>query len=147
MTEVKVRLEKPAAALSPNSVCGSTPSGVWTNHLIHIGAKKRARKKAVKAAQEVLRGGAPDSADFRPVEYVLVWYYHGTKRDADNCLASCKAYLDGCAEVFKVNDRDLECAGIRRVRDKALRGFIELRFRDVLTQRDWEAEGGFRLEQ
>lgn len=141
MTEVKVRLDKPAAALSPNSVCGSTPSGVWTNHLIHIGAKKRARKKALELARS-----AAVPAGWMPVEYVLVWYYKGVKRDADNCLASCKAYLDGCAEAWGANDRNWECAGIRRVPSRHLADKIELRFRDELTQVDYEAEGGFCLE-
>lgn len=128
MAEVVIRLAKPEAALSPNSVCGSTPDGVWKNHLIHIGAKKRARKRAQQAAGLVQR-----DADWTPREYSLVWYFWGTKRDVDNCLASCKAYLDGCADAFGVNDRDWECAGIRRVRCRELSGFIELRFRDRLT--------------
>ena len=139
MAEVVVRLPKPAATLSPNSVCGTTPQGVWQMHLAHVGAVKKARKQAWQLATAA---HAPEG--FQPREYTLVWYYKGAKRDADNCLASCKAYLDGCADAWGSNDRDWECGGIRRVHSKAMSDCIELRFTDSAFV-DWDAEGGFKL--
>ena len=135
MSEVVVRLPRPERYLTPNCVTGSDAAGVWKVLLMHIGAKKRARKLAAVAAAAVC---CPEG--WRPLEYVLVWYYYGQKSDADNCLSSCKAYLDGCAAAWGCNDRDWECAGVRRVRDKELCGCVELRFRDTLTQVDYEQE-------
>lgn len=139
MAELSIRLPRPERHLTPNCVTGTDPESVWKVLLIHMGAKKRARKVAERAAQSVQR-----PAGWYPVEYVLVWYYWGQKSDADNCLASCKAYLDGCAAAWGCNDRDWECAGVRRVRDKERKACIELRFRDTLSQVDYGVEE-FRL--
>ena len=135
MVEIVISLPRPERHLTPNCVTGSNPESVWKVLLMHMGAKKRARKVAEKAAGAVVR-----PVDWQPLEYVLVWYYWGQKTDADNCLACCKAYLDGCAAAWGGNDRDWECAGVRRVRDKERRACIELRFRDTLTQVDYEQE-------
>ena len=60
--------------------------------------------------------------------YEVVWYYKGVKPDVDNCLSSCKAYLDGCADAVGANDRDWELLGVRCVHDKVRAGRVELRF-------------------
>lgn len=66
---------------------------------------------------------------WRPIRYDVTWFYWGgTGPDADNALASCKAYLDGCADALGVNDRVLDCAGIHRVKDRQQDGTVLIRF-------------------
>ena len=52
----------------------------------------------------------------------------GGKPDADNCLAACKAYLDGVADALGINDKDLDVFGIYRERNIALSDYITLTF-------------------
>ena len=64
-----------------------------------------------------------------PVRYDVTWFYWGgTGPDADNALASCKAYLDGCCDALGVNDRVLDCCGIHRVKDRVKDGTVLIRF-------------------
>ena len=47
---------------------------------------------------------------------------------ADNCLARCKAYLDGACKAMGIDDRTLDCAGIDRVHDLAKAGQVKIVF-------------------
>lgn len=93
-----------------------------------------AKARAVRAARTLARQMALAQVlrlrqeRFLPRCYALVWYYKGIAPDADNCLACCKAYLDGCCDTFGADDRSLECAGIHRVHDKELAGYVRLVF-------------------
>jgi hypothetical protein len=76
-----------------------------------------------------LASETPTSRSFVPSRYDVTWFFWGgTGPDADNALASCKAYLDGCCDVLGVNDRDLESAGIHRVKDREQAGTVLIRF-------------------
>ena len=48
--------------------------------------------------------------------------------DADNCLARCKAYLDGACKALGIDDRTLDCAGIERIHDLGRAGQVEIVF-------------------
>lgn len=133
-TELRVELPKPDRYLTPNCVTGDSPQGVWRMHCAHIGQKKKAKDDATKLAKEALLAAGLRS--LAPVEYELHWFYHGPKADADNCLASCKAYLDGCATAFGSNDRDWDCAGVRRLPDAARKDTILLIFRTERKDND-----------
>lgn len=118
-----VVLARPGRVLSPNSrSCWAARQRVVRE------ARTRARLLMLKERREVewmglLPGG------WRPAKYEVTWYYWGgTGPDADNALASCKAYLDGCCDALGVNDRELDCAGIHRVKDRAKEGTVLLRF-------------------
>lgn len=110
------------------------PMAVSPNGRVHWG--KRAKLVAELRRSAFLhalsaRRSVPAGDCFLPVGYALVWYYKGPCPDADNCLARCKALLDGCADAFGVNDRGLEVDGIRRVHTLDERaGTLELVFRD-----------------
>jgi len=108
------------------------PRELRPNGRVHWAAKARAVKSARACAKSMafarmLRLGY---GCFLPSRYQLVWYYKGLAPDADNCLASCKAYLDGCCDAFGVDDRSLECAGIHRVHslEVGVGGHVDLVF-------------------
>ena len=64
----------------------------------------------------------------QPTHYRVVWFYKGNKPDADNCLARCKAYLDGACKAMGIDDRTLDCAGIDRIHDLGRAGQVEIVF-------------------
>lgn len=106
------------------------PRELRPNGRVHWAAKARVVHHARTLARQMalarmLRLGLER---FLPSSYSLIWYYKGIAPDADNCLASCKAYFDGCCDTFGVDDRNLECAGIHRVHDKDLSGYVCLVF-------------------
>lgn len=103
-----ITLPHPPKVLMPN-----TPT-VWQAKLR---PKKQAREAAMLAAERALRSNRDILVGLVPVGYTLRWHYRrGVGPDADNALAACKAYLDGIAQVLGVNDRNLECRGISRVK-------------------------------
>lgn len=64
----------------------------------------------------------------QPTHYRVIWFFKGPKPDADNCLARCKAYLDGACKAMGIDDRTLDCAGIDRVHDLVHAGKVEIVF-------------------
>lgn len=123
VSEVAVVLEHPVRVLRPN---GHGQGGHWA---VKARAVKRARFLARWVMLARLRELPPGAREeFAPVWYGVTWFYKGVAPDADNCLAACKAYLDGCADALGVDDRVLECSGVRRVHDAKLAGKVEIRF-------------------
>lgn len=118
-----VELARPGRVLSPNS------RAHWAaRQRVVREARGRARLLMLKVwrdavAMRLVPGG------WRPTCYDVTWFFWGgVGPDADNALASCKAYLDGCADALGVNDRVLVCAGIFRVRDRERGGTVLIRF-------------------
>jgi len=120
---LSVALSRPGRVLSPNSRS-------------HWSAKQRAVREARGRARLMMLKARRDAEElcllpegWRPMRYDVTWFYWGgTGPDADNALASCKAYLDGCADALGVNDRVLDCAGIHRVKDREQDGTVLIRF-------------------
>lgn len=100
------------------------------NGRAHWAVRARRTKEAKFRAWLKVRSAGPDAAALNPVRYAVTWYFKGAVPDADNCLASCKAYLDGAAQAFGVDDRAWECAGIHRVHDKVRAGELVIHFED-----------------
>ena len=132
-----VALARPGRVLSPNS------RSHWAaKQRVVREARGRARLLMLRALARLRETGEPGPAtprrlasetpasrSFVPTHYDVTWYYWGgTGPDADNALASCKAYLDGCCDALGVNDRVLDCAGIHRVKDREQEGTVLLRF-------------------
>ncbi|MBR4310735.1 MAG: hypothetical protein IKT79_06880 [Akkermansia sp.] len=119
MNEVVITLSHPVRALHPNGRA-------------HWAVKYRAAKNARHTAAVFMRCAMHELGLKRgvwvPQRYRVEWCYKGSRPDADNVLASCKAYLDGCADALGIDDRQLECAGIERVHDKRLAGLVMLVF-------------------
>lgn len=114
--KITVCLPHPAKELRPNGRA-------------HWAAKARAVKAArMEARLRVLSALGGEPLEWDPARYDVTWFYKGACPDADNCLAACKAYLDGCCDALGVNDRALDCAGIHRVKDREQEGTVLIRF-------------------
>lgn len=100
-----ITLLKPNKALHPNA------RATWRAKMQPC---KKARTYARLVTQSVLQSKGLSADEFRPIGYALTWFYKGVKPDADNCLAACKAYLDGVADALGINDKDLDVFGIYR---------------------------------
>lgn len=93
MNTVRIILPLPPRVVSPNGRA-------------HWAAKARAVKAMrYRAAAEVLAARGKDRAVW-PAATVQVTYYHRDRRrrDGDNALASCKAFIDGIADAGLVAD-------------------------------------------
>ena len=115
----------PHAAL-PVSQCQGPPltqRGAQVAGFKKTAAKSRARNIAWGRTYEALNGRR-----MQPTHYRVAWFYKGPKPDADNCLARCKAYLDGACKAMGIDDRTLDCAGIDRVHDLDRAGQVEIVF-------------------
>lgn len=107
---ITITLPHPPKVLSPNS------RAVWQAKLA---PRRKAREIAMSAALRALESAGRTLEGLEPAAYSIVWrYWHGVEPDADNSLASCKAYLDGIAQVLHVNDRTLTCRSIERIKDR-----------------------------
>jgi crossover junction endodeoxyribonuclease RusA len=83
-----IQLPWPSRALSPNS------RGHWAT-----------KAQAVKAARTVAFYATKESKMLPCVNFTLTFHPPTNRaRDLDNLVASCKAYLDGMAQAWGVND-------------------------------------------
>lgn len=131
MISLTITLPHTPRELSPNASAPLTKRGAQVAGFKKTAAKRRARQLAWAMTLEALKG-----RKMAPTHYRVFWYYKGNKPDADNCLARCKAYLDGACKALGVDDRLLDCAGIVRVRDLDLAGMVEIIFERIDSQED-----------
>lgn len=123
MIFLSISLPHTPRCLSPNAAVPLTKRGAQVAGFKKTAAKRRARQLAWAMTLEVL-----DGRRMVPTHYRVFWFFKGNKPDADNCLARCKAYLDGACKALGVDDRLLDCAGIVRVHDLAKAGVVVLVF-------------------
>lgn len=123
MTTLTITLPHTPRCLSPNAKAPPTQRGAIVAGYKKTSAKRRARTMAGAVTQEALKGHK-----MQPTHYRVIWYFKGNKPDADNCLARCKAYLDGACKAMGIDDRTLDCAGIDRVHDLAKAGQVKIVF-------------------
>lgn len=133
MKEMKLLFKQPPAVLRPNASAPLDLRAARRVHGMRLQAKKRLRLQARLLVMSVLRKEPVRWEGFVPVRYDVTWFFWaGVGPDADNVVASCKALLDGCADGFGINDRELELGMVARVRVKradAIAGYVELCFR------------------
>lgn len=123
MTTLAITLPHTPRCLSPNAKAPLTQRGAVVANKKKVSAKQRARTMAWAITWEALKG-----QKFVPTHYRVIWYFKGPKPDTDNCLARCKAYLDGACKAMGIDDRTLDCAGIDRVHDLDRAGQVEIVF-------------------
>ena len=123
MPTLTITLPHTPRCLSPNAKAPLTQRGAIVAGYKKTSAKRRARTMAGAVTQEALKGHK-----MQPTHYRVIWYFKGNKPDADNCLARCKAYLDGACKAMGIDDRTLDCAGIDRVHDLAKAGQVKIVF-------------------
>lgn len=95
MTTLTITLPHTPRELSPNAKTPLTQRGAVVAGYKKTAAKSRARNIAWGRTCEALNGRR-----MQPTHYRVVWFFKGPKPDADNCLARCKAYLDGLAKPW-----------------------------------------------
>lgn len=80
--------------------------GLSPNHRVHWSVRARAKKSLRELwAWEAIQQGAP-RMDVQPLDVALTFVPPDRRaRDVDNMLASCKAGLDGLADVLGVDDK------------------------------------------
>lgn len=122
-TILSITLPHPDRELSPNARLPLSRQGAVVAGYKKANAKKAARRKAWVETKAALTGWRE-----KPTHYHLTWHYKGAKPDADNCLARCKAYLDGACDALGINDRELDCAGIERVHSLTEWGTVTIKF-------------------
>lgn len=123
MNSLTITLPHTPRELSPNAKAPLTQRGAQVAGFKKTAAKRRARQLAWGRTYEALNGRR-----MVPTHYRVIWYFKGNKPDADNCLARCKAYLDGACKALGIDDRALDCAGIDRVHDLDRAGKVEIVF-------------------
>lgn len=105
------------------------PQEVRPNARVHWATKAKHVKLCRSSAFWVCKKALQNTGfQFMPSSYGITWYFFGQVPDADNCLSSCKAYLDGCCDAFKIDDKTLVLTHINRLRDKEKKGKIEIQF-------------------
>lgn len=79
---------------------------LWPNGRAHWGTKSTQTQKHRQWAHLATMAETPDG--FMPSAIKLVVYAKpkGPLPDRDNCIAACKALLDGVADALGVNDQD-----------------------------------------
>lgn len=95
MTTLTITLPHTPRCLSPNAKAPLTQRGAIVAGYKKTAAKSRARNIAWGRTCEALNGRR-----MQPTHYRVIWFFKGPKPDADNCLARCKAYLDGPARLW-----------------------------------------------
>jgi hypothetical protein len=78
-----------------------------------MGVKMKTRDSAFVRAMQALNN--VPQRNFPAREFSVTWYYKGVIPDIDNVVARMKPLLDGCAQAFGINDRELELGRVRRV--------------------------------
>lgn len=109
---LEIELGWPAEELSPNS---------RAHRMVVARFKKAARTEAGWATKIVMPPRwAPDKEPI-PVHLTAHPKPTGPHPDADNLIASCKAFFDGIADVLGINDRDFAAPTVKFA-DRCQRG-------------------------
>lgn len=123
MTTLTITLPHTPRCLSPNAKAPLTQRGAQV-----AGFKKTAAKSRARNIAWVLTSSALNGRRMLPTHYRVIWFFKGVKPDADNCLARCKAYLDGACKAMGIDDRTLDCTGLYRVHDLDRGGTLDIVF-------------------
>ena len=113
-----VWLPEPDRALSPNARV------FWAR-------RHRAASAASMVACVLMRGALRRwrAVGVRMSGYRIVVYPRfAGRRDVDNCVASCKAYLDGCARALQQDDCEWQIYGACVRRSERRRGVVAIVF-------------------
>ena len=103
--------------------------------IIKASVKAKTRNNAFILARAALANVPQHNFPARFVE--VTWYYKGIKPDVDNVVARLKPLIDGCAQAFGINDRELELGRVRRVHTLDKRaGTLVLHFDTELHDND-----------
>lgn len=113
--KLSISFPHPPAGLSPNAKAPLQPRAA-----AGLNARKMRLKMETRNAAFVRALAATNDVpqrNFKARRVSATWYYKlGVAPDVDNVVARLKPLLDGCAQAFGINDRDLEDISVRRVK-------------------------------
>ena len=131
--KLDITFPHPDRILSPNGGAPLTTRGAKGHALAKMGVKMKTRDSAFICAMQALN--TVPQRNFPAREFSATWYYKGVIPDIDNVVARLKPLLDGCAQAFGINDRDLELGRVRRVHTLGKQaGTLVLHFDTELNQ-------------
>ena len=108
------------------------PSELSPNGRVHWRVKAKLARSVRYRARVWAQQATHDArvSNFLPVSYRIVWHYKGRMPDDDNVVARCKAALDGCCDVFNIDDRLLKLRGVEKVHalHEPLCGYVDIIF-------------------
>lgn len=111
--KIHIDFPHPDGVLGPNSYVPSKAGAAARKNALKFRVKAETRRAAYLRALSAMQYMPQRS--FAARSYVVEWFYKGRKPDVDNIVARLKPLLDGCAEAFGVDDRELELRAVRRV--------------------------------
>lgn len=111
--KLDIEFEHPDRILSPNTQVPLTARGARVHNLKRTEVKTKTRRVAYYKALAARLKCEQQNFPARWLE--ITWYYKGMRPDVDNVVARLKPLIDGCAEAFGINDRDIELGRVRRV--------------------------------
>lgn len=111
--KLSIEFRHPDGVLGPNSYVPNKAGAAARKNALKFRVKGETRRAAYLRALNAMQYVPQRS--FAAKSYAVEWFYKGRKPDADNIVARLKPLLDGCAEAFGVDDRELELKGVRRV--------------------------------
>lgn len=136
--KLTITFPHPPAILSLNGSMPTDPRAASARNRARIGVKMKTRQAAFVEANKAVNLMPQHNFPARRVS--VAWYYKGTKPDVDGVVTRCKALIDGCAQAFGMNDRDLEAIHVRRVHTLGPKaGTLDLVF-DTEVQQEGDPE-------
>lgn len=124
----------PNKALSPNAYRALSPKAAAAQNAMKMRLVAESRHASCVRARIALNAVA--QRNFPAKEVDVTWYYKGMKPDFDNVVARCKSVIDGCADAFGINDRELELGRVRRVHSLGVEaGTVLLTFKNGEDER------------
>lgn len=111
--QLSINFPHPDKVLSPNSKMPLQARAAAGLNAMKMAAKSATRQAAFVQANKALNSVPQRNFPAREVE--VCWFYKGTKPDVDNVVARLKPLIDGCAQAFGINDRDIELGRVRRI--------------------------------
>ena len=131
--QLSITFPHPSNALSPNAKAPLQPRAAAGLNARKMRIKTETRHAAFVLANKALNSVPQRNMPAREVE--VCWYYKGVCPDVDNVVARLKPLIDGCAQAFGINDRDIELGRVRRVHSLGTEaGTLTLTFNTELTQ-------------
>lgn len=111
--KLDIEFPHPDRILGPNGGAPLTTRGAQKHAIVKMSTKMKTRDSAFVRALKAL--DSVPQRNFPAREFSATWYYKGIIPDIDNVVARLKPLIDGCAQAFGINDRDLELGRVRRV--------------------------------
>lgn len=115
--KLDITFPHPDRILSPNGGAPLTTRGAKGHAMAKMGIKMKTRDSAFVRAMQALN--TVPQRNFPAKQISITWFFkYGVEPDFDNIVGQVKPLIDGCAQAFGINDRELVLGRVRRVKTK-----------------------------